>query len=231
VLAVTGLSHAATAVALASLTGYGPNIETMLSPELAMRTAALACAAFGSLLPDIDEDHSLLGRRLPSGRFSRALLGITILYLGLKYNAPAAIITGGFFLLLAFATHRGVTHSVVAWAAVKVAAQSLIPTFWRPLLLGYSCHIIFDALTPAGVPLLWPIKMRFRLPLIRVGGKIDKWLGQAGGFIALSIALGIIPPLFYASPAITPITLLTKVPFTHKIVLKYNSLKHFISVL
>jgi inner membrane protein len=32
-------------------------------------------------------------------------------------------------------------------------------------VLGYLSHILADMLTPAGVPLLWPCRWRFRLPI------------------------------------------------------------------
>lgn len=41
---------------------------------------------------------------------------------------------------------------------------------------GYISHILADILNPAGVPLLWPIKKRFRVPLIRTGSFAEKML-------------------------------------------------------
>ncbi|STW30033.1 inner membrane protein [Klebsiella michiganensis] len=49
------------------------------------------------------------------------------------------------------------------------------------LVLGYLSHILADMLTPAGVPLLWPCRWRFRLPLLapRKGNQLERALCMA----------------------------------------------------
>lgn len=42
------------------------------------------------------------------------------------------------------------------------------------MVLGYLSHILADMLTPAGVPLLWPCRWRFRLPIL-VPQKVTSW--------------------------------------------------------
>ena len=43
------------------------------------------------------------------------------------------------------------------------------------LIVGYLSHLLGDWLTPAGIPLFWPIKRRFRLPgwPLRSGGALE----------------------------------------------------------
>ncbi|MBS9433238.1 MULTISPECIES: metal-dependent hydrolase [Photorhabdus] len=98
-----------------------------------------------ALLPDIDHPNSTLGRLF---RF---------------ISIPVAKLCG----------HRGFTHSLLAlilgitlfW--LKIPEEWLIPTdFFHAMIVGYLSHLIADMLTPAGVPLLWPIKIRFCLPVL-----------------------------------------------------------------
>ncbi|RWR03486.1 hypothetical protein ED28_00435 [[Pantoea] beijingensis] len=118
-----------------------------LTPELAngdwwhvIPAALLTC-----LLPDIDHPKSLLGQRLK------------------WISQPIARAFG----------HRGFTHSLLAIIAGLALFQINIPRGWlvpadalQGLVLGYLSHIVADMLTPAGVPLLWPCRWRFRLPLL-----------------------------------------------------------------
>ncbi|WP_158782904.1 metal-dependent hydrolase [Pantoea sp. BAV 3049] len=130
-----------------------------LTPELAsgdwwhiVPAALLTC-----LLPDIDHPKSTLGQRLK------------------WLSQPIARAFG----------HRGFTHSLLAVIGGVVLFQLKIPSEWvipadafQGLVLGYLSHIAADMLTPAGVPLLWPCRWRFRLPLLhsQKGNQLERVL-------------------------------------------------------
>lgn len=117
----------------------------------------LPAAILTCLLPDIDHPKSLLGQRL-------------------KWIAkPIARIFG----------HRGFTHSLLAVFAglallcLNIPADAMLPAdVLQGMVVGYLSHIVADMLTPAGVPLLWPCRWRFRLPLIttRKGNQLERIL-------------------------------------------------------
>jgi len=120
-------------------------------------SALLTC-----LLPDIDHPKSLLGQRL------RWL------------SHPIARAFG----------HRGFTHSLLAVVAglwlfqINLPQSSPIPAdVLQGLTLGYLSHIVADMLTPAGVPLLWPCRWRFRLPILR---------SQKGNQLERALCLGLV---------------------------------------
>lgn len=103
-------------------------------------SAILTC-----LLPDIDHPKSFLGQRLK------------------WISKPIARAFG----------HRGFTHSLLAVFALLATFYLKVPESWfipadalQGMVLGYLSHILADMLTPAGVPLLWPCRWRFRLPIL-----------------------------------------------------------------
>jgi len=109
------------------------------------------------LLPDIDHPKSLLGQRLK------------------WISQPIARAFG----------HRGFTHSLLAVAVSLWLFQINVPADWllpadvlQGMTLGYLSHIVADMLTPAGVPLLWPIRMRFRFPVLnsQKGNQLERVL-------------------------------------------------------
>ncbi|MEH2921156.1 metal-dependent hydrolase [Samsonia erythrinae] len=102
-------------------------------------------ALLTALLPDIDHPKSALGQRLK------------------WLSTPIARLFG----------HRGFTHSLLAIAAGIFFIQTRLPPDWllptdvyHAMIVSYLSHILADMLTPAGVPLLWPCRWRFRLPLL-----------------------------------------------------------------
>lgn len=103
---------------------------------------AAVLAAAGALLPDIDHPRSWAGRRL------RII------------SVPLSGIVG----------HRGVTHSLLAAAACLALLAS---HGWggqaAPLMIGYLSHLLADACTAGGVPLLWPKRSHYGLKLFRTG--------------------------------------------------------------
>ncbi|WCG84683.1 metal-dependent hydrolase [Pectobacterium sp. A5351] len=114
-------------------------------------------ALLTALLPDIDHPKSVLGQRLK------------------WLSSPIARLFG----------HRGFTHSLLAIAAGIFFIQTRLPPDWpiptdayHAMIVGYLSHILADMLTPSGVPLLWPCRWRFRLPLLnsQKGNQLERFL-------------------------------------------------------
>ncbi|USN53661.1 MAG: metal-dependent hydrolase [Candidatus Nomurabacteria bacterium] len=139
--------------------------------EVALITLIGGVAA---LLPDLDASNSMLqqssiqlGRRGPR----------------LPLLRPLGM------LLHALFGHRGLLHSLLALGIV-IALTSL----WQPpiaiiiaVAIGYASHLLLDGVTPSGIPLFYPWKLRVRPPKmlrIRTGGFIDQLL-----FVSLSLGL------------------------------------------
>ncbi|ARJ64976.1 hypothetical protein WV31_04490 [Magnetospirillum sp. ME-1] len=111
-----------------------------------------AAAALGALLPDIDHPSSWIGRRL------------------WPVSKPLSMVLG----------HRGLTHSLLAVIGGLAVLMLMEPArglvrLAEPLALGYLSHLAADALTPSGVPLLWPWRQRFGIGLCSTGGVME-WL-------------------------------------------------------
>lgn len=109
------------------------------------------------LLPDLDHPRSVLGQRLT------------------WLSVPIAKVFG----------HRGFTHSLLAMAALILLfhlchhhTQEIMPMdAGHGMIIGYLSHIIADMLTPAGVPLLWPCRWRFRLPIKNKSVPLERIVG------------------------------------------------------
>lgn len=123
-----------------------------LPPPVAL--LALGMGMLGSLLPDIDHPESALGRQLP-------------------------IVSDGTSLVMG---HRGGMHSLLMTCLVGAIAMfgacfvypSASCLLAASLTLGYLSHLVLDALTPSGIPFLWPIsERRFSIPLAHTGGLLE----------------------------------------------------------
>lgn len=152
---MTGRTHllagAAAGAALLCSQGLGPVAPVQLA-------AVGAAACLGALLPDLDHPQSLLSRKA----------------------GPVGAVPG------LFLRHRGPTHSLAAalatWAGASwlCAAQGLPHAAALAALAGYLSHLALDALTPGGVPLLWPLwGRRVGLPLVRTGSGLEGLAGLA----------------------------------------------------
>jgi membrane-bound metal-dependent hydrolase YbcI (DUF457 family) len=100
--------------------------------------AGAAALAAGSLLPDIDSQHSGLGRMIKplSGRLERRFGHRTL--------------THSFLGILIF----GILTSWLLW---------LYPPIWIWLLVGVFTHLLIDTANVTGVPLLYPLRLQFWL--------------------------------------------------------------------
>jgi inner membrane protein len=122
----------------------------------------------GSLLPDIDEPTSYVGRRS----------------LGMSRKVKEAF------------GHRGMTHSFIVWAAVaSILLFDSRSAFSVGVVLGYLFHIVEDLLSVQGVPLFWPFQAkRYKIPLYRTGGALETIMFY--GSFALLVYVGVQHGLF-----------------------------------
>ncbi len=77
--------------------------------------------------------------------------------------------------------HRGVTHSLMALVVMGLMAKTFFPDILIPVLIGYGSHLILDTLTPMGIPWLWPIKTKFKVPVVKtgsIGERIIKYMAM-----------------------------------------------------
>lgn len=144
----------------------GLTISTAMGLDLLPAAGVALLAGAASLLPDIDHPRSRAARKLGPAR-----------------GAPGWLLG-----------HRGVTHSLLALAALAGVCWLLLPMpAASAVAAGYGSHLLLDALTPRGVPLLWPLGTRLRTPLTaRSGGIVDLlllWgLGLLGIFLTIQMA-------------------------------------------
>lgn len=107
--------------------------------------AAIIVSGISALLPDMDKFNSKMGRAAP------------------VISIPINIIFG----------HRGFLHSLLAAGILYSLALKLLPEYALYCLAGYLSHLALDCFTPSGVPLLWPVPFRFRIPVIRTGSVFE----------------------------------------------------------
>ena len=125
--------RAMTHLAFAGLTGV---VAAGFGADVGIAGAATLAA--GSLLPDIDSQHSGLGRMV------KPLSGLLERKVG----------------------HRTITHSALGVLGFGVLTSWLLliyPIAWVWLLVGVMTHILLDTANVSGVPFLYPLRLQFWL--------------------------------------------------------------------
>ncbi len=129
----------------------------------------------GALLPDIDQASNRLWDLLPGGDF----IGEVVKDL--------------------FLSHRTISHSALGVVLVYQLINWLIPIIFNPnfvdsgyvvaaVMIGYGSHLILDSLTEEGLPLLFPLKVKFGIPPIRSWRiKTGKWFENWVVFPSIAI--------------------------------------------
>lgn len=115
------------------MAGYAASVAAGLPLVSAEAGALVLAGAIAGLLPDIDHPNSTIRQRT-------GVLGW---------------LAGGWF------GHRGFTHTLVALAIVSAACGLWLPgALALAIGAGYASHLLLDALTRSGIPLLWPVTSR-----------------------------------------------------------------------
>ncbi len=147
---MTGRTH--DAIAFASLITVAV-INPPGSINIATATAAIVGNIVGATLPDLDQSTNRLWDLLPGRDFVGKLM--RPLFLG----------------------HRNLTHSLVGVFLIYKILEFLLPRILNPsyvnsqivfaaMMIGYISHLVGDALTKEGLPLLFPSPLRFGFPPI-----------------------------------------------------------------
>ena len=126
---------------------YPTHFIAGLAAGLLITTEPVAVIVSGvsALLPDIDTPTSKVGRASP---VVSTIVNITF-------------------------GHRGLFHSLLAAGLIYLLVLKFFPTYSIYCLIGYLSHLLLDCLTPAGLPLLWPIPFRFRIPVIKTASVLE----------------------------------------------------------
>jgi inner membrane protein len=129
------------------VTSNAAGIAIATVTPIPMTVGYLLGISIGSLLPDIDEPRSYIGRRS----------------FGFSY-----IINEKF-------GHRGITHSLTAWIIISVLYFIYPSSFLLGLSLGYALHIFGDYFSVSSVPLYVPFNDRRRKRKYGyvTGGKVE----------------------------------------------------------
>jgi inner membrane protein len=137
--------------------------------SLSFTVSYTAGVVVGSLIPDIDEPKSYVGRRS----------------MGVSNKVKEAF------------GHRGMTHSLVVWGIIALVMMwESSSLFAIGFVLGYLFHILEDFFSVQGVPLFWPFTLkRFKIPIYRTGSFIEKALFYAA--FALLVYVGAKEQLFF----------------------------------
>ena len=158
---------------------------SLIQPHLmqGLPTGLALCATavmLGALAPDIDAEQSEIKSTL-------GLLGSV----------------SGLLLTLFGVRHRGLTHYGLTAMLILIISSLL---GWRlgyadvgvAFGLGYLSHLLADALTLSGVPLLWPFSGKVHLlprPLrIRTGGPAEQVIFVGLSVIVLGLLVNLLPP-------------------------------------
>ncbi len=143
--------------------------------------AAVCFSLLGSRLPDADQPGARIHRRT---RLERRSLVARLA--GRVLRLPMTIFA-------AVAQHRGATHWLLSGAVVTVVLAGAAGALWPPLRLpvfigvgcGYGAHLLADACTPHGAPLLGPISAH-RVHLLPPRMRLVT--GGAGDLLVLIVA-------------------------------------------
>lgn len=160
---MTGRTHD-----LAAFTALSIVAATNSVPQMSLGTLLVALSAnfIGGLAPDVDQPTADLWHRIPAG----SIIGRLITPL--------------------LGSHRYISHSIIGVYIIGFLLRIFLDNLhkillvdmtivWWAFMIGYISHLFMDIFTTEGVPLLFPIPLRFGIPPFRflrmkTGGMMEK---------------------------------------------------------
>jgi len=192
-----GKTHLVTGTALA--------LFLLCPSERGALVAGAGVAAIGSVISDIDEDHS----KSHSGtvKTGAVLIGIICILILLDrvlkldllgyvrsmeaMSSPGSVALICLVLLICFgilSPHRSFMHSFIGMVLTGLCVRGLLPELYVYYLIGFASHLLLDFFNKKGEMLFYPLRARFCIGICRAGGFVDSVLFTAG-FAALTIVV------------------------------------------
>jgi inner membrane protein len=155
---------------LAAFSAINAVFLTQTTPNLSFSTTlvSIGFCFIGGLTPDIDSPTSEFWQKIPAGTFIGSLLHPLI---------------GG---------HRLISHSLLGLVLIGWGIQYIlgwmgkvllvdINIVWWAFMIGFVSHLIMDSFTKEGIPLLFPLPIKFGIPPVKflrveTGSNFEKYL-------------------------------------------------------
>ncbi|MFL0252369.1 metal-dependent hydrolase [Clostridium neuense] len=186
---MTGKTHMAIGVASAAafLSTSNPTPQKFI--------IGLSLGMMGALMPDIDIKTSKIssfGRTVLAYIFVILAVAGFVVYKGnihlnqIKFSyKPNSMIEYGAIVILScvifskLTKHRSFSHSILGLILFYVGFRLLIGEISTYFAIGFISHIAADLITNNGVELLYPMKSKMSLKLVKSGSKLDYIIGTA----------------------------------------------------
>jgi inner membrane protein len=167
------------------LFGISTGIVLCRTSLFVLDPVSFVCLFLGSLGPDIDADSGSITKpgRLFRGFLPRGVANVLDQF-GTLMSAIARSISG----------HRGFFHTPLLALGILSASWYLSLPRLEWFGIGYLSHIIADACTKKGVPLLWPVRQReYSFLPIKTGSATEAWLAMSLVFFVIIVGWGLLP--------------------------------------
>lgn len=167
------------------LFGVATGISLCRGFSLHMTAIELLCLFLGSLGPDVDADSGSINK---PGRLFRGFLprGVANFLdeMGALVSAIARSISG----------HRGFFHTPLVGLTITGAGLAFKSSYLLWFSAGYLSHILADACTVRGVPLLWPLRAKeYSLAKVRTGSSRELFVAAGLGFFVIFAGWPLLP--------------------------------------
>lgn len=178
-----GVSHA--------IIGSSLTFAVFQQHHISYGLATLAASLVGSVLADIDEDDSIINSFVPL-HYKKLIYLISscfMLYYAFKTRDIKLLLPAIVVLLIYISSHRGFTHSLIAVFLFSVPIIEYRHIFIA-FAISYISHLLCDLVNVKGLQLLWPMPMRFRLPVhFTMKSTFGKLIETSAILISVFIAL------------------------------------------
>lgn len=142
-------------------------------PSILDMGIVVTTALCGSVLPDLDQTHSMAGKKVRIVSYPIYILRKLFAWLGKKTGLKL------FKRIARDLSHRGILHAPLFWLLLLTVAWFMIPqvAILLPcligLLSGLASHLVLDTFNPTGIAWLYPIQKKIHIGRVITGTRSE----------------------------------------------------------